>query len=145
MRGKASPKALQDYNVGAVDTLIGDIVPPEELMKTLTDRKIAEQEKVRDQTQREAEGGRKDLQQAKVLAICRRAWSMRNGKFRSTNTKRRRRVQSLEGEAKSKTVNAGDLMRGRRHSTRMPMRWCSRPLAQRRARRSRRLVSPKRM
>ena len=35
--------ALKEYNVGAVDTLIGDIVPPDELMKTLTDRKIAEQ------------------------------------------------------------------------------------------------------
>ena len=33
---------LDDYNVNAVDTLIGDIVPPEALMKTLTDRKIAQ-------------------------------------------------------------------------------------------------------
>src|SRR6266853_2307175 len=39
---EAIAAALQEYNVGAVDTLIGDIVPPEELMKTLTDRKIAE-------------------------------------------------------------------------------------------------------
>src|SRR6185437_929107 len=34
--------ALREYNVGAVDTLIGDIVPPDQLMKTLTDRKLAE-------------------------------------------------------------------------------------------------------
>jgi hypothetical protein len=26
--------ALREYNVGAVDTLIGDIVPPDQLMKT---------------------------------------------------------------------------------------------------------------
>ena len=32
-------KVLDEYNVNAVDTLIGDIVPPESLMKTLTDRK----------------------------------------------------------------------------------------------------------
>ena len=38
--------ALAQYNVGAVDTLIGDITPPEELMKTLTDRKLAEQEQI---------------------------------------------------------------------------------------------------
>jgi uncharacterized membrane protein YqiK len=44
--------ALKEYNVGAVDTLIGDIVPPDELMKTLTDRKIAEQERVTYDTQR---------------------------------------------------------------------------------------------
>jgi len=33
--------ALGEYNVNAIDTLIGDITPPEALMKTLTDRKIA--------------------------------------------------------------------------------------------------------
>ncbi len=38
--------ALREYNIGVVDTLIGDIVPPDELMKTLTDRKIAEQGRV---------------------------------------------------------------------------------------------------
>ncbi len=43
--------ALRDYNVGAVDTLIGDITPPDALMKTLTDRKLAEQEKVTYETQ----------------------------------------------------------------------------------------------
>ena len=39
----AISSALREYNVGAVDTLIGDIVPPDALMKTLTDRKLAEQ------------------------------------------------------------------------------------------------------
>ena len=51
-----------------MDTLIGDIVPPEALMKTLTDRKIAEQEKVTYKTQRLAEETRKKLQQASALA-----------------------------------------------------------------------------
>ena len=37
--------ALSAYDVHAVDTLIGDISPPAELMKTQTDRKIAEEEK----------------------------------------------------------------------------------------------------
>jgi len=37
--------ALAAYDVQAVDTLIGDITPPAELMKTQTDRKIAEEEK----------------------------------------------------------------------------------------------------
>ena len=60
--------ALDQYNVGAVDTLIGDITPPNELMKTLTDRKIAEQEKVTYETQRQAEIVRKELEQAKAQA-----------------------------------------------------------------------------
>lgn len=37
--------ALAAYDVRAVDTLIGDITPPETLMKTQTDRKIAEEER----------------------------------------------------------------------------------------------------
>jgi uncharacterized membrane protein YqiK len=37
--------ALAAYDVQAVDTLIGDITPPAELMKTQTDRKIAEEER----------------------------------------------------------------------------------------------------
>ena len=35
--------ALAAYDVQAIDTLIGDITPPESLMKTQTDRKIAEE------------------------------------------------------------------------------------------------------
>ncbi|HZZ20273.1 MAG TPA: SPFH domain-containing protein [Opitutaceae bacterium] len=60
--------ALEQYNVGAVDTLIGDITPPDELMKTLTDRKLAEQERVTYETQRLAEVVRKELQQARAVA-----------------------------------------------------------------------------
>jgi len=60
--------ALTEYNVNAIDTLIGDITPPEALMKTLTDRKIAEQEQVTYKTQQLAEETRKDLQQATAMA-----------------------------------------------------------------------------
>ena len=35
--------AVEAYDVECIDTLIGDIVPPAELMKTQTDRKIAEE------------------------------------------------------------------------------------------------------
>jgi uncharacterized membrane protein YqiK len=99
-------KALQDYNVGAVDTLIGDIVPPEELMKTLTDRKIAEQEKVTYQTQREAEGVRKDLQQAKALADTQARVVDAERKVQINEYEAQAAVKKSEGEAKSKTVNA---------------------------------------
>jgi len=66
---KAISAALVEYNVNAVDTLIGDITPPAELMKTLTDRKLAEQEKVTYDTQKMAEETRKDLEQAKAMAV----------------------------------------------------------------------------
>ncbi len=68
MPARASPAALNEYNVGAVDTLIGDITPPADLMKTLTDRKIAEQQQVTYDTQRMAEDERKKLEQARALA-----------------------------------------------------------------------------
>ncbi len=37
-------EALRAYDVQAVDTLIGLISPPAELMQTLTDRKIAQEQ-----------------------------------------------------------------------------------------------------
>jgi uncharacterized membrane protein YqiK len=60
--------ALTDYDVNAVDTLIGDITPPEELMKTLTDRKIADQQKLTFETQTTAQTTRTELAKATAMA-----------------------------------------------------------------------------
>ena len=59
---------LDQYNVNGVDTLIGDIVPPESLMKTLTDRKIAEEQKVTYDTQRMAQETRQNLEKQTAIA-----------------------------------------------------------------------------
>lgn len=64
----AITKALEDYNVSAIDTLIGDITPPAELMKTLTDRKVAQQKEETYKTQQRAEEQRKALEQARATA-----------------------------------------------------------------------------
>lgn len=61
-------KVLEEYNVHGVDTLIGDIVPPESLMKTLTDRKIAEEQKVTYETQRQAQETRQTLEKETAIA-----------------------------------------------------------------------------
>lgn len=61
-------KVLDQYNVFAVDTLIGDIVPPESLMKTLTDRKLAEEQKVTYETQRMAQETRQALEKETAIA-----------------------------------------------------------------------------
>lgn len=61
-------QALTQYNVLAVDTLIGDINPPEPLMKTLTDRKLAGEQKKTYEVQMGAEITRKDLENAKASA-----------------------------------------------------------------------------
>jgi uncharacterized membrane protein YqiK len=59
---------LDQYNVNGVDTLIGDIVPPESLMKTLTDRKIAEEQNTTFETQKKAEVTRQALEKETAVA-----------------------------------------------------------------------------
>ncbi len=70
---KAHIKAvLEEYNVNAVDTLIGDIVPPEALMKTLTDRKIAQEEEKTYETQRMAQEKRQGMEKETAIADMQR-------------------------------------------------------------------------
>jgi len=59
---------LDEYNVNAVDTLIGDIVPPESLMKTLTDRKIAQEEEKTYATQQMAQEKRQGREKETAIA-----------------------------------------------------------------------------
>ncbi len=59
---------LDQYNVNGVDTLIGDIAPPDSLMKTLTDRKLAEEQKVTYDTQRMAQETRQNLEKQTAIA-----------------------------------------------------------------------------
>lgn len=61
-------RVLDQYNVYGVDTLIGDIVPPESLMKTLTDRKLAEEQKVTYETQMKAQETRQTLEKETAIA-----------------------------------------------------------------------------
>lgn len=61
-------KVLDEYNVNAVDTLIGDIVPPDSLMKTLTDRKLAEEQKVTYETQKRAQETRQGMEKETAIA-----------------------------------------------------------------------------
>lgn len=98
--------ALKEYNVGAVDTLIGDIVPPDELMRTLTDRKIAEQERVTYETQRQAQTVRQELEQATALADTQKRVVDAERKVTIAEFEARASVKAAEGSAKSKTINA---------------------------------------
>jgi uncharacterized membrane protein YqiK len=61
-------KVLEQYNVYGVDTLIGDIVPPESLMKTLTDRKLAQEQKMTYETQMKAQETRQTLEKETAIA-----------------------------------------------------------------------------
>lgn len=61
-------KVVNQYNVTAVDTLIGDIVPPKELMQTLTDRKIAQEQQKTFVIQKDAQTTRQDFEKQKAIS-----------------------------------------------------------------------------
>jgi uncharacterized membrane protein YqiK len=102
----AISKALLEYNVGGVDTLIGDIVPPDELMKTLTDRKIAEQERVTYETQRQAQAVKQELEQATALAATQAKVVDAERQVSIADFNAKATVKSAEGQAQAKKINA---------------------------------------
>jgi uncharacterized membrane protein YqiK len=59
---------IEAYDVECIDTLIGDIAPPPELMKTQTDRKIAEEMQRTFDVQREAQVRRQALERETAVA-----------------------------------------------------------------------------
>lgn len=61
-------RAIGAYDVQAIDTLIGDINPPGELMQTQTDRKIAEEQQKTYEVQRAAQEQRQQLVRQTSLA-----------------------------------------------------------------------------
>jgi uncharacterized membrane protein YqiK len=96
---------LDEYNVNAVDTLIGDIVPPESLMKTLTDRKIAEEEQKTYQTQKLAQEQRQGVEKETAIAdmqkeIVRASQSVEIAQRTADAT-----VKKAEGDATSLKLN----------------------------------------
>ena len=103
---KQISSALTDYNVVAVDTLIGDITPPEALMTTLTDRKLAEQEKVTYDTQRLAEETRKELQQATAMADTQASVVAAERQVQIQQFQASAAVKTAEGQAASRKLVA---------------------------------------
>src|SRR5476651_1049614 len=99
-------KVLAAYDVEGVDTLIGDIVPPEALMKTLTDRKIAEQEKMTYEIQRNAQIERKEFESAKAGADMQPEVVKSTRQVEINTQVAASKVAVAKGEAESKTINA---------------------------------------
>jgi uncharacterized membrane protein YqiK len=100
-------KVLEEYNVHAVDTLIGDITPPAELMKTLTDRKIAQEEEVTFETQRKAQDQRKTLESAKALADMQGQMVQAQQSVEISQREAEASVKRSEGEAQAMKLKAG--------------------------------------
>lgn len=99
-------KVLDEYNVHAVDTLIGDITPPDSLMKTLTDRKIAQEEEMTFDVQRKAQDQRKTLESAKALANMQGQMVAAQQSVEIAGREAEANVKKAEGNAKAAELNA---------------------------------------
>lgn len=97
---------LAEYNVNGVDTLIGDIVPPQELMKTLTDRKLAQEEKTTFETQTLAQDMRKALESSKALADIQGKMVNAQQNVEISQREAEAAVKKSEGEGKSIEIMA---------------------------------------
>lgn len=109
-------QALRTYDVQAVDTLIGLITPPPELMQTLTDRKIAEEQEKTYVTQRIAQTQRQELVRETALAdiqkeVVTAAEGVNIAKLQAAAAVERANGESasirLTGEAKAAAYQAG--------------------------------------
>jgi uncharacterized membrane protein YqiK len=93
--------ALKEYNVNAVDTLIGDIVPPVELMKPLTDRKIAQEQEITYESEMKAQKVRQALESETALANMQGQIVTADQSVNIAAKKADAAVKAAEGEAKS--------------------------------------------
>lgn len=99
-------EVMEQYDVVAVDTLIGDIVPPTDLMKTLTDRKLAEQGKLTFEIQQKAEEQRKNLESATASANMQAEVIKAERNVEISEKVADSKIKTATGDAKSKTINA---------------------------------------
>ncbi len=98
--------ALKEYDVEAIDTLIGDITPPEALMKTQTDRKIAEEQQKTYEMQESAEKQRQQLVRQTSLADIQHEVVGAEQGVQIAELHARASVRSSEGEAESIRLKA---------------------------------------
>jgi uncharacterized membrane protein YqiK len=94
-------RALSLYDVQAIDTLIGDIHPPEELMRTLTDRKIAEEQKKTYEVQEAAQKQRQQLVRETATAEIQLELVGAEQGVRIAELQAASRVQEATGEAEA--------------------------------------------
>jgi uncharacterized membrane protein YqiK len=110
-------RVLLQYNVYGVDTLIGDIVPPDSLMRTLTERKIAEEQKVTYETQMKAQETRQALEKETAIAEIQKDIVKADQGVLIAHRIADASVKKAEGEASSvKIAASADAERTRLHA-----------------------------
>jgi uncharacterized membrane protein YqiK len=94
-------QAIQSYDVQAIDTLIGDINPPPALMQTLTDRKIAEEQRKTFEVQEAAQKQRQQLVRETEMADIQQQVVQAEQGVRISELQATARVKQATGEAES--------------------------------------------
>jgi uncharacterized membrane protein YqiK len=98
--------ATSAYDVECIDTLIGDIQPPAELMKTQTDRKIAEELQRTYDVQREAQVKRQELERETSIANMQAEVVRSEQMVRISERNALAAGETAKGEARKTTLGA---------------------------------------
>lgn len=98
--------AVAAYDVDCIDCLIGDISPPEELMKTQTDKKIADELQRTYDAQREAQIRRQQLERETAAANMQAEVVRSEQQVRIQEMVSEARVAAAKGEAEAAKVRA---------------------------------------
>ncbi|MEH2323579.1 MAG: flotillin family protein [Nostoc sp.] len=98
--------ALRAYDVQAVDSLIGLITPPDELMHTLTDRKIAEEKRKTYEVQQMAQTQRQQLVRETALANIQEEMVESEQSVQIADLKAQAQIKQANGEAEGTKLRA---------------------------------------
>lgn len=98
--------AIRAYDVQAIDTLIGDITPPAELMITQTDRKIAEEQRKTYEVQREAQAQRQTLVRETSMADIQKELVQSEQGVTISELQSKSRIKQAQGEAEAIRLQA---------------------------------------
>lgn len=99
-------EALLEYDVEAVDTLIGELIPPEQLMQTLTNRKIADEEKTTYASQKLAQDERKKFLEAVAMAESQAEVVKQEQGIKIANSRAAQAVEDAKGQSEKVKVEA---------------------------------------
>ena len=98
--------ALRSYDVQAIDTLIGGIQPPETLMATQTQRKLAEEERKTYEVQQMAQTQRQQLVRETALAEIQQEMVKSEQSVRIAELKANAQIKQATGEAEATKLRA---------------------------------------
>ena len=98
--------ALRAYDVQAIDTLIGDIQPPSQLMQTQTDRKIAEEQRKTYEVQQMAQQQRQLLVRETSLADIQQEMVKNEQNVNIADLKAKAQIKQAEGQAQATKLQA---------------------------------------